>query len=51
MRVIPMLDEAAMAAVRQWRFQPTIVDGRAVPARLTVTVSAFDGTVIAGDSG
>jgi TonB family protein len=38
-RPIPMLDEAAMAAVKQWRFQPTIVDGRPVPARLTVTVN------------
>jgi hypothetical protein len=25
--------------VKQWRFQPTVVDGRAVPARLTVTVN------------
>jgi protein TonB len=39
MRPIPMLEEAAMAAVKQWRFQPTIIDGRPVPARLTVTVN------------
>jgi TonB family protein len=38
-RPIPMLDEAALEAVKQWRFQPTIIDGRAVPTRLTVTVN------------
>ncbi len=38
-RPIPMLDEAAMEAVKQWRFQPTIIDGRPVPTRLTVTVN------------
>lgn len=38
-RPIPMLDEAALAAVKQWRFQPTLVDGRPVPTRLNVTVN------------
>jgi TonB family protein len=38
-RPIPMLDDAALEAVKQWRFQPTIIDGRAVPPRLTVTVN------------
>lgn len=38
-RPIPMLDTAALEAVKQWRFQPTIIDGRAVPTRLTVTVN------------
>jgi TonB family protein len=38
-RPIPMLDDAALEAVKQWRFQPTIIDGRAVPTRLTVTVN------------
>ena len=38
LRSIPMLDDAAIAAVRQLRYAPTIVDGRAVPVRLTVTV-------------
>lgn len=35
-RSIPMLDEAALAAVSYWRFQPTIVNGQAVPVRMTV---------------
>lgn len=39
LRSIPMLDQAALATVRQWRYAPTIVDGRAVPVRLTVTVT------------
>ncbi len=38
-RPIPMLDDAAVEAVKQWRFQPTIIDGRPVPTRLTVTVN------------
>ena len=37
-RGIPMLEEAAIAAAKQWRFQPTVIDGRPVPARMTVTV-------------
>jgi len=38
-RSIPMLDEAALAAVTNWRFQPTIVNGQPVPVRMTVTVN------------
>lgn len=38
-RSIPMLDEAALKAVRQWRFEPSIVDGKAVPVKMTVTVN------------
>lgn len=32
------LDEAAITAVRQWRFSPTLVDGEPVEVLLTVTV-------------
>ena len=38
-RSVPQLDEAAVAAVRQWRYEPTLVDGEPVPILLTVTVN------------
>ena len=38
-RSIPQLDAAAVAAVRQWEFTPTVVNGSAVPVVMTVTVS------------
>lgn len=38
-RSIPLLDDAALAAVRRWKFNPTTVDGRTVPVRMTVTVN------------
>lgn len=38
-RSIPFLDDAALKAVRNWRYDPTIVNGQAVPVRLTVTVN------------
>ncbi|BCS33030.1 hypothetical protein TBR22_A22550 [Luteitalea sp. TBR-22] len=34
---VPMLDEAALAAVRQWKYTPTLIDGVAVPVIVTVT--------------
>ena len=39
LRSIPMLDQAALDAVQQWRFAPTVVNGDAVPAIITVTVN------------
>ena len=39
LRGVPMLDEPALAAVRQWRYTPTVVDGVAVPVIVTVTVT------------
>ena len=39
LKSIPSLDEAALKAVREWRYDPTIVDGKAVPVKMTVTVN------------
>jgi len=36
---IPLLDDAALEAVRQWEFTPTLLNGSPVPVVLTVTVS------------
>ena len=30
------MDERAMAALSQWRFEPGLKDGKAVPVRITV---------------
>lgn len=39
LRSIPMLDEAALEAVRQWEFTPTLLNGNPVPVIMTVTVN------------
>jgi TonB family protein len=39
LRSIQMLDAAALDAVRQWRYEPTVVDGKSVPVIMTVSVS------------
>ena len=39
LRGLPMLDEAALAAVRQWAYTPTLLGGVPVPLEMTVTVS------------
>jgi periplasmic protein TonB len=39
LRGVPMLDEAALAAVRQWAYTPTLLGGVPVPLEMTVTVS------------
>jgi protein TonB len=38
LRSIPMLDRAALDAVRQWRYEPTLLNGAAVPVIITATV-------------
>ena len=35
----PMLDQAALDAVNQWQFEPTTLNGVAVPVIMTVTVN------------
>ena len=39
LRSIPLLDAAALDAVRQWKFSPTQLNGAAVPIVMTVTVN------------
>jgi protein TonB len=34
-----LLDEAAIEAVRQWRFTPTLLNGQPVPVVMTITVA------------
>lgn len=38
LRSIPLFDEAALEAARQWRYEPTRLNGQPVPVILTVTV-------------
>jgi len=38
-RSIPMLDQAALDAVRQWRYTPTLMNGVPVPVICTITVN------------
>ena len=39
LRSIPLLDEAAVAAVRQWVYEPLVINGRPRPVAFTVTVN------------
>lgn len=39
LRSIPDLDQAAINAVRQWRYQPTLLNGQPVAVMMTVTVN------------
>ena len=36
---IPQLDKAALDAVRQWKYAPTVVNGSAVPVTMVVQVA------------
>ena len=39
LRSVPLLDQSALDAVRQWEFTPTLLNGVPVPVIMTVTVS------------
>lgn len=39
LRSVPLLDDAALAAVRQWRYTPTRLNGEPVAVIMTVTVN------------
>ena len=39
LRSVPELDQAAIEAVEQWRWEPTLVDGEPVSIQMTVTIN------------
>ena len=39
LRSIPLLDQAALDAVKQWEFMPTLLNGTPTPVLMTVTVN------------
>ena len=39
LRSVPMLDQAALDAVRQWEYTPTLLNGAPVPVVMTVTIN------------
>ena len=39
LKSIPLLDQAALEAVKQWQFTPTLLNGVPVPVIMTVTVN------------
>jgi TonB family protein len=39
LRSVPMLDQAALNAVKQWEYTPTLLNGKPVPVVVTVTVN------------
>jgi TonB family protein len=44
LRPVPLLDQAALDAVTQWRYTPTLLNGQPVPVIMTVTVTfSLDG--------
>src|SRR5580765_3333769 len=39
LRGIPLLDQAALDCVRQWRYEPTLLNGRPTPYKMTAAVT------------
>ena len=39
LRSVPLLDDAALEAVRRWKFKPARLNGESVPVVMTVTVN------------
>ena len=39
LRSVPLLDDAALSAVRQWEYEPTLLNGKPVAVIMTVTVN------------
>jgi protein TonB len=52
LRGVPMLDQAALDAVRQWRYIPPLLNGQPVSVIMTVTINfTLDGAGAAGAGG
>jgi TonB family protein len=46
LRSVPLLDQAALDAVKQWEYTPTLLDGKPVPLVMTVTTNfTMDGGI------
>jgi TonB family protein len=41
LKSIPLLDEAALDAVKQWQFEPTLMNGQPMPVIMTVTINFY----------
>ena len=39
LKSIPLLDQAALDAVKQWQFVPTLMNGQPTPIIMTVTIN------------
>ncbi len=39
LRSVPLLDAAAIEAVKQWRYTPTLLNGTPVPVLMTITIN------------
>ncbi len=39
LKSIPLLDEAALDAVKQWQFEPTLLNGQPTPVTMTLTIN------------
>lgn len=39
MKSVPLLDDAAVQAVRQWRYTPTLLNGVPVPVLMTISIN------------
>lgn len=39
LRSVPLLDQAALDAVRQWEYKPTLLNGKPVPVVMTVSIN------------
>jgi TonB family protein len=51
LRGVPLLNDAALDAVKQWQYEPTLLNGTAVPVIMTVTVNFTPSEPASGAAG